>query len=178
MPTDFRQPRRATSAQPPVMRLLLRLALVLFLMVAGYFGSRSELLKPAPAPPGDAQVIIATKPSSPATQPAEATAEALATTLDDVTIYDEDGEIAYRGTIELAPTLERIAAGKHLSFTNDGSVFQNRERRLPKQRSGYYHEWVHPTPKLRGPGPQRIVTGDEGEVFYTSDHYRTFQRIK
>jgi guanyl-specific ribonuclease Sa len=34
-----------------------------------------------------------------------------------------------------------------------------------------------PTPKEPGPGPQRLITGEEGEVWYTSDHYRSFRRI-
>jgi len=75
-------------------------------------------------------------------------------------------------------TLDRIAAGEKLRFPNDGSVFQNRERRLPKQPSGYYREYVVPTPSGDGPGPQRLVIGQEGETFYTHDHYRTFRRVK
>jgi guanyl-specific ribonuclease Sa len=63
------------------------------------------------------------------------------------------------------------------SHRNDGAEFQNRERRLPKRPAGYYREWVHPTPGLGGPGPQRIVTGGEGEIYYTPDHYRTFERL-
>ena len=92
-------------------------------------------------------------------------------------IRDLEGQIAFRGTVDLTPTLRRIAAGKKLKFSNDGSVFQNRERRLPRQASGYYREWVHPTPDLPGPGPQRIVTGEQGELYYTPDHYRTFRRL-
>jgi guanyl-specific ribonuclease Sa len=56
-------------------------------------------------------------------------------------------------------------------------VFQNREKRLPQKPAGYYREWVHPTPGLRGPGPQRIVTGKEGEIYYSPDHYETFRRL-
>ena len=67
--------------------------------------------------------------------------------------------------------------GERLRFPNDGATFQNRERRLPKQPAGYYKEYVHPTPGLSGPGPQRIVMGQQGETYYTPDHYRTFQRV-
>lgn len=57
---------------------------------------------------------------------------------------------------------------------NDGSVFQNKEGLLPSQPAGYYREWVHPTPGVNGPGPQRVITGGGGELYYTPDHYRTF----
>jgi guanyl-specific ribonuclease Sa len=71
-------------------------------------------------------------------------------------------------------TLARIKAGERHSHRNDGSVFQNKEGLLPSKPEGYYREWVHPTPGVQGPGAQRIVTGDEGEAYYSPDHYRTF----
>jgi guanyl-specific ribonuclease Sa len=37
---------------------------------------------------------------------------------------------------------------------------------------------VLPTPGVKGVGAQRIVTGKEGEVWYTLDHYETFIRVK
>lgn len=92
-------------------------------------------------------------------------------------LRDSSGRTIYRGEIDLAPTLERIAAGRRLRFPNDGTTFQNRENRLPRRPPGYYREWVVPTPKEPGPGPQRVITGEEGEVWYTSDHYRSFRRL-
>ncbi len=65
-----------------------------------------------------------------------------------------------------------------LPFSHDGIVFENRERRLPLKPNGYYHEFVQPTPHERGPGGQRVVLGRNGEVYYSSDHYRTFQRVR
>lgn len=43
---------------------------------------------------------------------------------------------------------------------------------------GYYTEYVHPTPGILGPGPQRIVVGQGGEMYYTADHYKTFIPFK
>jgi guanyl-specific ribonuclease Sa len=97
--------------------------------------------------------------------------------IDGLSLRDSSGRTIYRGQIDLAPTMERIAAGRRLRFPNDGTTFQNRENRLPRRPPGYYREWVVPTPKEPGPGPQRVITGDAGEVWYTSDHYRTFRRI-
>lgn len=93
-------------------------------------------------------------------------------------IRDQDGKLIYSGTIDLRPTLERIARGDSNSHRNDGTTFQNRERRLPTKPSGYYKEYVHPTPKTPGPGPQRIIVGKDGDIWYTPDHYRTFQRVQ
>lgn len=95
-----------------------------------------------------------------------------------VVLRDQSGKVVYRGEIDLKPTLERIEAGEKHSHRNDGAVFQNREGRLPKKPSGYYHEYVHPTPNVSGPGPQRVILGGEGEVYYTSDHYKSFKRIR
>ena len=93
------------------------------------------------------------------------------------TIRDQDGQVAFRGTVDVGPTLARISRGERLGFSHDGIVFQNRERRLPRKPAGYYREYVHPTPGLDGPGPQRIIRGQNGETYYTPDHYRTFQRL-
>jgi filamentous hemagglutinin len=96
----------------------------------------------------------------------------------DVEIRDMDGRIAYRGDIDLAPHLARIERGDSDPHRNDGAVFQNREGRLPKKGRGYYREYVVRTPGIDHAGPQRLVLGDGGEVYYTADHYRTFERIQ
>ncbi|MBS0260874.1 MAG: hypothetical protein JSS02_02870 [Planctomycetes bacterium] len=91
-----------------------------------------------------------------------------------VTLKDQRGKVIYSGPVDLTPTITRIHAGTRLSFPHDGVVFQNRERRLPRQERDYYHEYVHPTDGVKGPGPQRIVTGKNGEIYYTFDHYNSF----
>jgi RHS repeat-associated protein len=84
----------------------------------------------------------------------------------------------------LKPTLDRIEQGLPFPHHNDGGIFENRPPAgsgrppLPERPYGYYHEYVHPTPGIRGPGAQRIVTGKCGEVYYTRDHYKTFERLK
>ncbi|MCA0327323.1 MAG: hypothetical protein LCH89_17225 [Proteobacteria bacterium] len=52
--------------------------------------------------------------------------------------------------------------------------FKNKEGLLPMKPEGYYREWVHPTRGVQGSGPQRVVTGQGGETYYSSDHYRAF----
>jgi RHS repeat-associated protein len=93
-----------------------------------------------------------------------------------VTVQPRGGP-AMSGNVDLAPTLDRINAGGNFPHANDGAIFGNREGRLPAQPHGYYQEWVHPTPGVAGPGPQRIITGAGGEVYYTPDHYQSFIKV-
>lgn len=81
------------------------------------------------------------------------------------------------GTVDLGPTLDRIKNQERYPHRNDGSEFKNRGQDLPIKPSGYYTEYVHPTPGFESPGPQRIVIGRGGETYYTPDHYKTFIRI-
>lgn len=84
------------------------------------------------------------------------------------------GQVVFSGTMDLAPTLDRIARGERDRHRHDSSVFGNREGLLPKKPRGWYREYVVPTPGERGPGPQRIILGREGEAYYTPDHYGSF----
>jgi ribonuclease T1 len=93
-------------------------------------------------------------------------------------IRDRDGQVVFRGAVELQSTLDRIGRGERNSHRNDGTTFQNRERRLPIKPSGYYKEYVHPTRGVNGPGPQRVILGRDGDAWYTPDHYLSFQRIR
>lgn len=94
-----------------------------------------------------------------------------------LTLKDQDGKVVFKGDVDLTATLERIKKGDRFPHRNDGAAFGNRERRLPQKPPGYYTEYVVPTPDVRGPGPQRLVIGEKGEVYYTADHYRSFKRV-
>lgn len=109
--------------------------------------------------------------------PPDLTERARAPLIQHVTLKNQDGRVIYQGPIDLQPTLDRIEKGERNQHRNDGSVFQNREGKLARKPSGYYHEYVVPTPDQHGPGPQRLILGKGGEVYYTSDHYRSFKKI-
>lgn len=81
---------------------------------------------------------------------------------------------------EAVETLRLIRQGGPYPYRKDGTVFQNRERRLPMRDHGYYREYTVATPGSPDRGARRIVTGgDPPEVFYyTGDHYRSFTRIE
>jgi guanyl-specific ribonuclease Sa len=81
---------------------------------------------------------------------------------------------------EAGATLELIESGGPFPYERDGSIFQNREGRLPARPRGYYREYTVSTPGSRDRGARRIVSGgDPPEVYYyTDDHYRTFRRVE
>ncbi|WP_246012074.1 ribonuclease domain-containing protein [Hydromonas duriensis] len=87
---------------------------------------------------------------------------------------------------EAQTVIGQIKARASFPYQQDGQVFGNRERILPAQPRGYYHEYTVPTPGANNRGARRIVagggsTGDVatgGEYYYTADHYRSFMRVK
>lgn len=81
---------------------------------------------------------------------------------------------------EVEKTLALIERGGPFPFRQDGTVFGNRERRLPLQPRGYYREYTVETPGSPDRGPRRIVTGGNPPqvYYYTDDHYRSFRRVQ
>ena len=79
---------------------------------------------------------------------------------------------------EVARTLALIRQGGPFPYGKDGTVFGNRERRLPLRERGYYREYTVPTPGAKGRGARRIVAGQQAEFYYTGDHYNSFRRIR
>jgi ribonuclease T1 len=78
---------------------------------------------------------------------------------------------------EAKQTVALIRAGGPFRYDRDGVVFENREGLLPAESSGYYHEYTVPTPGASDRGARRIIEGSGGELYWTDDHYRTFERI-
>ncbi|HSC93338.1 MAG TPA: ribonuclease domain-containing protein [Burkholderiales bacterium] len=75
-------------------------------------------------------------------------------------------------------TIALIRKGGPFPYRRDGVVFGNIEKRLPIQGRGYYREYTVRTPGAKDRGARRIVAGRGGELYYTDDHYNSFQRIK
>lgn len=82
---------------------------------------------------------------------------------------------------EAQETERLIRSGGPFPYNKDGSVFGNRERRLPAQARGYYREYTVKTRGSRDRGARRIVCGGEKAApqacYYSSDHYTSFKRI-
>ncbi len=79
---------------------------------------------------------------------------------------------------EAKTTLNLIKQGGPYPFPKDGTIFGNRERRLPLHPRGYYKEYTVKTPGSRNRGARRIIAGARGEFYYTDDHYNSFKLIK
>lgn len=79
---------------------------------------------------------------------------------------------------QVATTVHLIERGGPFPYPdNDGVVFHNFEHRLPSEPDGFYHEYTVPTPNSADRGARRIVTGANGDFWYTADHYETFERL-
>ncbi len=78
---------------------------------------------------------------------------------------------------EARQTIALIQRGGPYPHRQDGSVFGNREQRLPERPRGYYREFTVETPGAPNRGARRIVTGGNPPTgwFYTDDHYETFR---
>lgn len=99
---------------------------------------------------------------------------------------DDDSAIADAKTFDRYPdylppealdTLALIESNGPFPYRKDGTVFQNRERRLPDKPRGYYREYTVETPGSDDRGARRIVAGgNPPQTFcYTDDHYRSFR---
>lgn len=62
-------------------------------------------------------------------------------------------------------------------YDKDGTTFQNREGLLPDHPRGHYREFTVETPGLSHRGALRIVSGADGELYWTDDHYDSFAQI-
>lgn len=81
---------------------------------------------------------------------------------------------------EARDTLALIRRGGPFPYAKDGTIFSNRERILPRQPRGYYHEYTVKTPGSRDRGARRIICGGTppAACYYTDDHYSSFRLIK
>lgn len=78
---------------------------------------------------------------------------------------------------EAARTVELIDSAGPFPNPQDGSTFQNREGRLPERPERYYREYTVPGTGNGDRGALRIVTGADGELYWTADHYDSFAWI-
>lgn len=79
--------------------------------------------------------------------------------------------------VEAKNTIKLINQGGPFPYHKDGTVFGNRERRLPAAVRGTYLEYTVPTPGARDRGARRIISG-QNIKYYTPDHYRSFQQVQ
>lgn len=78
---------------------------------------------------------------------------------------------------EAQQTIRLIDKGGPFPYSRDGIEFQNRERLLPRKPRGYYAEYTVITPGSNDRGARRIIEGEDGELYYTDDHYDSFKEV-
>jgi guanyl-specific ribonuclease Sa len=79
---------------------------------------------------------------------------------------------------QAAQVWQLIQHGGPFPYPQDGTVFGNREGRLPSQQFGFYREYTVATPGAHDRGPRRLITGGAAELYYTGDHYVTFVAVE
>jgi ribonuclease T1 len=80
--------------------------------------------------------------------------------------------------VEAQRTVALIKQDGPFPYDRDGITFGNYEKRLPLRQRGYYREYTVKTPGTKGRGERRIIAGNGRELYYTADHYRSFDRIR
>ena len=70
-------------------------------------------------------------------------------------------------------SLNSYAQGKCIG----GNIYNNYERTLPTEKDRIYYECDINTLGALERGAERIVYSNDGLIFYTSDHYATFQQL-
>lgn len=129
------------------MLLVVVIGLVALLLLQEYTGTDDpQATTPSPSDSSTA----ASPPASPSTDEAGSLPPQV---LDTIALIQDDGPFPYR---------------------QDGSVFMNRERRLPAHERGYWREYTVTTPGESDRGARRIVHGRGDEFYYTDDHYQSF----
>jgi len=79
---------------------------------------------------------------------------------------------------EARAVVRAIHAGGPFRYDRDGVTFGNREGLLPPQPRGFYREYTVLTPGESDRGARRIVAGEDGTLYWTSDHYASFRQIE
>ena len=79
---------------------------------------------------------------------------------------------------EASGTAALIESGGPFPYADDGETFLNSAGLLPEQETGYYRVYTVETPGSVEPTSRRIVTGTDGELYWTDDLYTSFRRIE
>lgn len=70
-------------------------------------------------------------------------------------------------------SVEQVAPGKAIG----GDYYGNYEKALPRKKGRTYRECDIDTLGKRKRGPKRLIYSDDGLIYYTGDHYRTFEKV-
>jgi ribonuclease/Cadherin domain/Dockerin type I domain len=120
-------------------------------------------------------------------EPALSRVSSAAGALTNVSVVDF-GSTVYTGALNVSNTVNRIRMNNGSSLDpNDGGVYNNSNGALPSA-STWYEFVVAPSNganinfsgspyNVSSPGPMRLVVNNVGDVYYTGDHYSTFNPL-
>jgi ribonuclease T1 len=170
----------------PSLRAVGALTVVLLAVLAGlvWFGDRSTTLTESPGSQRTASASVSGaspsfSPRSPSPGPPRSPGPSPSVTSG----TDPETGLVWVELAALPPevrqTLVLVERGGPFPYEKDGAVFGNREGLLPRRPAGFYREYTVVTPGSPDRGARRLVTGDGTRMlFYTADHYSSFQRIR
>lgn len=144
---------------------------------SGLLGDSSKTDTIDAANPGTTSTSSPTTVDSTAPEPASTAPSTLAEAPATVQFSDLDPIRMAELPPEAVETINLIFEGGPFPFRKDDSVFQNREALLPDFERGHYREYTVITPGSDDRGARRIVAGERGEVYYTTDHYSSFKEV-
>ena len=172
--------------------LILALVLVWYLLPGGEAGV------PQSAPterPADALSLVPSAPKTPAAKetpdPEPAPAEETPDTIDEYCVYTTKEDVAlYVHTYGRLPSnfitkkeaeaagwqggpLDKVLPGMCIG----GDFFGNYEGQLPKAKGRKWTECDLNTLGARVRGPERLIFSNDGLIYYTPDHYETFELL-
>lgn len=157
-----------------VRRVLSVLAVCLVVVIAFLVANDESADTPTPSDTATTLGLDPTTPPEPTASPdgGDDGSSAVATRFSDLTVV---------APADLPPealdVLDLIDDGGPYPYRQDDGVFQNREALLPDRPLGHYREYTVETPGSSDRGARRIVAGDDGERYYTDDHYDSFREV-
>ena len=158
-----------TSERKPTMKSLKQLKRWVILIACLIIGRVALDLNPIAPPPSQ----------SPSHSQSEQTLQ------QDAYYYERDDVAAYLNTYRtLPPNYITKKEADAMQWTTDdpiyvigGDRFGNREGLLPKKSGRQYYEADLKSGYTHHRGPERLVYSDDGLIFYTPDHYDSFEQL-
>ncbi len=191
--SKFAKDERLRAAASKVMYAAAAL-IVIYLSVTQYLAGS---VSPDPAPDPSPAITVTDpsgpetgdpEPQQPASDPGQGTQDPV---IDENGTYDSKEDVAlYIHTYGKLPpnyitkneaeklgwnggSVEKYAPGKCIG----GSRFYNNEKKLPEKNGRKYYECDIDTLGASSRGTKRLIYSNDGLIYYTDDHYKTFEQL-
>lgn len=183
------------SAANKVLSVLASL-LIIYVAAVNYLGGGTGP-QPVDPEPDPAVVIVDPDDTEPVTPPADPQPDGGDQQSDPQPVIDENGVYDSKEDVSLylvtyghlpynyitkseaeklgwsGGSVEQVAPGKCIG----GSRFYNNEKKLPEKSGRKYYECDIDTLGYHSRGSRRIIYSNDGLIYYTGDHYETFELL-